>query len=430
MDAVDVYIPTLDSSNIDAIEKDRADIEALEDLAIQMESGNFTADIAFEADRIAPASGILGAYYDNQLQKDRLRVGNEAILATIWDTVLKMMAKIREMIKNAIQWFVNLFNRKGFKGSKKQVESIQKIMDDRELARAIDEGLAEAKGKNLGKEDYFPNNEASTVIGIFSSFQAGLSDMEIDFLSSGTRYKQMRNAVSDFTGAHLSEFLRDYEKDLFKWGQDGLEKSIHTGNGEDAIQSFITDQMKKHRAMQEQYDRPIRIIREMTDQYLKPPEPVHRERLKIFMREPSKLFPHLEHLWKEIHFERISEEDRKILHTLEEVEKNHEHLVTKFQAYAKANQKPWGPEEEMLKNITKVHQESMVLIGKLVRVAGHIKTASATAYTASIKSLTYLIRVLNEISKLPNVNRDKVMKSIDIISDRRRALIDVAKIAD
>ena len=429
MDCVETAAIVPDTSDIELIEMDRNSIETMEDLAVQVESFGLSVEVAFEADRIAPDVKLLEAYYLNNYPKDRARVAAEGIGQSIVDVSLRIMARIREMVKKAIQWLLGVFNSKsGFTGKSEQVVAVQRILNDPALAKAIKDGLAEGKGSALGVEDYFPNNDTATLNGMYSTYEASLSDVEIDFLTSGTKYKQVRNMVSDFTGGHLAEFIRDYEKDLFKWGQEGLEKAIHTGNGEDAVQGYIVDQTRKLKAMQEQYERPVRIINEMSDAYVKNAESVHRDRLKVFLREPSKLFPHLEHLWKEIHFERISEDDRKILHTLEDVERNHEQIITKFKTYANSSKK-WAPEEEMFKLITKTHQEGMVIIGKLVRVAGYIKTASGTAYTASIKSLGYIIKVLNEISKLPNANREKVMKSIDIISAKRIQLVDVAKLA-
>ena len=58
----------------------------------------------------------------------------------------------------------------------------------------------------------------------------------------------------------------------------------------------------------------------------------------------------------------------------------------------------------------------------LVKVGGFIKNSANTAYHATVKSFSYINRLLNAIGKLPNVDRDKLLKCIDIINAKRRKI--------
>jgi len=425
LELIDDKLDSIEAS----LDKETEVLAALESLQVNMKASGFSMDMAFEADRLLPDGQILRAYCEQSSAAARYRLAEESLMAGIKDSVMKIMEHVSTMLKKAIGWLVSLLGKNGiFTGNKKQVTEVMGILGDRALLAAVEDGFDEANKVRAGMED-FALGSATTTKSIFASYQSTLSDHEIDFITSGNRYKNIRDAVGEFTRAQFAKFIRNYEFDLHEWSQEGLERSVHVGNDEDVVRAFVVKRTNSLNALQDNYMDRIRLLREMADQYVHDAGAVHRDRLKIFLNKPSGLFPHLEHLWKEIHFERISDEDQELLKSLQDIQKKHEALIVKFKASSGQEDKKWAPRDEMLKLIAKAHQNSMTIVSKLVKVAGYIKQAANTAYSATMKSFNYIVRVLNEVSKMPGVNRERVLKSLDVINARKAKMIEISKLA-
>lgn len=364
--------------------------------------------------------------------KGEITIGLEGLMSGIWDMIAKIFDKIGKMIDKLIAWLKSISGMGSSNSNFYTPETgkkINAIMNDSELKHAIADGLKEAsKATTLGTEDFFSAPIEQT-LEVFTGYQKSLSDKEVDFLTSGHRYKTIEKAVDSYTRARLPEYVMGIEYDLFTWGQEGLNKSLHTGNGEIAVENFVKEQKAKLTELERKYEHSTKFIRAMSDEFAGiANENAARDRLNVFLKSPSGLFPHLEHLWKVIHFDRISEEDSKLINTLEDIHKKHETMLHRFRAQAKENDKFWPAEDEMLKMIMTAHKESSANLSKVVKVAGYIKESALTAFNATMKSFSYLIRILSIVSKMGNVDQVKVKRSVEIISQRRRDLNSLLKI--
>lgn len=356
----------------------------------------------------------------------------EGILSGLWEMIAKIFDKIGKMIDKFITWLKSVAGMNSSNASFYTPETgkkIHEIISDSELKHAIEDGLKEAsKATTLGNEDFFSAPIEQTM-EIFAGFQKSLTEKEVDFLTSGHRYKLIEKAVNDYTRARLPEYVMGIEYDLFTWGQEGLNKSLHTGNGDVAVENFVKEQKAKLAEIERKYEHSTKFIRSMADEFAAIANAnAARDRLNVFLKAPSGLYPHLDHLWKVIHFDRISEEDSKLINTLEDIHKKHETMLQRFRAQAKENDKFWPAEDEMLKMIMAAHKESSTNLSKVVRVAGFIKESALTAFNATMKSFSYLIRILGVVSKMNGVDQVKVKRSVDIISQRRRDLNSLLKI--
>lgn len=374
----------------------------------------------------------LGVVEEVPFPKGELEVSLEGIASSIWDVIAKIFDKLGKMIDKFITWLKSISGMGGSNSSFYTPETgkkINAIMNDSELKHAIEDGLKEAsKATTIGNEDFFSAPIEQTM-EIFAGYQKSLTEKEVDFLTSGHRYKLIEKAVNDYTRARLPEYVMGIEYDLFTWGQEGLNKSLHTGNGDVAVENFVKEQKAKLAEIERKYEHSSKFIRSMADDFAAIANAnAARDRLNVFLKAPSGLFPHLEHLWKVIHFDRISEEDSKLINTLEDIHKKHENMLQRFRAQAKENDKFWPAEDEMLKMIMAAHKESSTNLSKVVRVAGFIKESALTAFNATMKSFSYLIRILGVVSKMGNVDQAKVKRSVDIISQRRRDLNSLLKI--
>ncbi len=152
-----------------------------------------------------------------------------------------------------------------------------------------------------------------------------------------------------------------------------------------------------------------------------PPKGDHTH-LSLFQKQPSVLFPHIERIWKSIKFERIGEDDRKLISNIDKIRKQYEtdgkQIINKLE-----NRKQfWPAEDVVLRGAQKANKEMLNYISSLIKVSGFIKTSANTAYHATIKSFSYISKLLNAIGKLPNVDRDKLIKCIDIINQKRQRI--------
>ena len=401
---------------------------ALSDISKRIDTdGSLSLNTAMEADSIVPEKCILSAYFgsNDRIQKQQLAV--ESIKDSIIEAIKNTYDYIIATLKRFIGWFHEIAARM-FTGNKKQISEIHTVLNDTELLTAmkdVDE-LVTSVG-NVSLEDFYSPPEESRSSGVkvtdvFENFKKSLNEQEVDFLTSGHRYRVIKTVVDDFTHQHYSDFINGFSNDIQKWIKDGLDEAPHIGKNDDVVESFTHKRIRQLDTIRQKYNGTIKHIEDLESKCISVPPKGDLNHLNLFQKQPSILFPHIERIWKTIKFEKISEDDRKLIANLEKIRKQFETDGKQIIGRIENRKQYWPAEDSVLRSAQRANREMLKYIASLVKVGGFIKNSANTAYHATVKSFSYINRLLNAIGKLPNVDRDKLLKCIDIINAKRRKI--------
>lgn len=412
-------------AEFDTLDDVLVDHNQLVDTAQRVATEGITLAVSLEMEHLV--DGIYQAHV-----KGDTKVGLEGILQAAWNMIVRFFEKIKETFMKMVRWIKGGKHANGEDTTHpdttvKAVEEVSTIVKDPELKHSIDTILAEAakvRTPNTGTEDYFPYQNNNTTEH-FENFRKSLSSDEVDFLTSGHRYKILRDAVKDFVEARFPSFMEHFDKDLLDWGDRALEKAIHVGSDFDVVTKFITEQAKQYKDILRKYQHQVDKAENMALEYDEERGEGSYDRLYLFYRKPSELYPHIERLWNEIHFERIGDQDKQLLSAMDGIIARYDKLIQKYRAYAVEKDRDWPAEQEMLKLIAGAHREGARVMGNILRIANYLRRSVTTAFQVTMKAFSYLVRVFHIISMMQGVDTDKVKKSLEIIQDRRKKLIAV-----
>lgn len=395
---------------------------------------------SLEADRFIGDTRMLNLYFQSgtiQEQINKHQVAIEEISAGIVALVLATLVAIVALMRKGAQWLRGSGSGGGggFTGTENQVRSINQIVHDQDVQRSIDDSfrqMEEAAQHNHGiafeREDVDAVTTGIKIKPVFDSFKDSLKETEIDFLTSGYHYKAVKDIVDNFSHANFPTFVNGIGDDVTKWISDGLAKAPHVGKDEEVANAFIREEKKKLEDIKGKYRNQIKDIEELHSKCQNSLAKGSIDHLMIFYRKPSALFPHLQHLWSTIHFEKISKQDRDLINSLERAIKDFESTSSNLKNKLENKTRVWIAEDEMLRMANHACSEIASIVRSLLRAASFIKTASQAAYSATVKSFSYITKMLYEISKLPNIDRDRLNKSLDILSQKRKELMDIVKL--
>lgn len=420
-------LEALPEDTFDQLDQDLTTHNHLVEAAQQVATEGISLTLSLEMEHLV--SGI----YDAHVKRDT-KVGLEGILQAAWGIIVRVFERIKETIMKMVRWLKGGKTADGEDTTHpdttvETVTEVKAIVADPELKHSVDTILREATkvrggGTTVGTEDYFPYQNASTTEH-FENFRKSLSGDEVDFLTSGHRYKVLRDAVKDFVDARFPAFMEHFDKDLLDWGDNALAKAIHVGSDFDVVTKFITEQARAYKELLRKYQHQIDKAQNLAVEYEEERGEGSYDRLYLFYRKPSELYPHIERLWNEIHFERIGDQDKQLLSAMDGIIARYDKLIQKYRAYAVEKDRDWPAEQEMLKLIAGAHREGARVMGNILRIANYLRRSVTTAFQVTMKAFSYLVRVFHIISMMQGVDTDKVKKSLEIIQDRRKKLIAV-----
>lgn len=411
-----------------------------EDISRQMESlmeiGNqirgdsaLKLSSAMEADAIIPHKNILSTYFGADDRQTKHRLATESIADGIVEAVKNLYKMIVEMIKRAIAFIQSFFTKKKFTGTKEQVDGMKDILSDHETEKAVDDAMQLLNQSGVSMEDAGPKIQID-IGAVFEAYQQALSEHELDFITSGHRYKIIKDVIVEFTSARYHEFVNKYTDEVDTWVELGLNQSPHIGKDETVVYKFKMDEQRKLTGIKEKYTSRFNSLEELERMcFIQNTGEKGTQHLEYFKRKPSALFPHLEHIWKSVPFDRIGDDDRKLMVSLEKVKKRFEDSSKRIDGKLKSERDRWPARDEMLRMANRANKEIMECINSLVRVVGFIRHSADTAYNATVKSFNYITRMLNAIGKLPGIDRERLMQCIDVIQKKRRAIDQLTQIA-
>ncbi len=409
-------------------------IDALMDLAQQMSlDDSLTMSAAMEADAIMPDKNILSVYFGSGNKSEKHKLATESILSGIVESIKKAYDYVVSMIKKFIGWISSFFNGKGFTVEVSVISGIRGVLNDSYLASALSEvdSMVSQVAKGIGMEDigFMAGHQPSIQISeVFENFKRSLNEHEVDFLTSGQRYKVIKDVVSEFTRGHYPDFVNGFSKELQDWVKDGLKEAPHIGRDQDVVSKFTAQRIRVINDIKHKYSSTIRGIDELEHKCVGyPPKGDHH--LGVFQKQPSSLFPHIERIWQTVKFENISSEDKKLILSLEKVKKQFEADSKQITGMLQTRENGWPAENAVLKLAHSSNRDMLKYIATLVRVGAFIRTSANTAYQATMKSFTYITRLLHAIGKLPNIDRDRLHKCLEVINQKRRAIDSLTAIA-
>lgn len=392
--------------------------------AYQVANEGLTLSLSLEMEHLV--NGI----YQAHVKKD-MNLGMESILKAAWDMIISFFTKIKETFMKFVNWFKGGKSNTGENDlpdtTVKATEEVTAIVKDKELKSSIDAILAEAtkvRDVKVGTEDFFPYQNKTTT-DHFENFRKSLSSDEVDFLTSGHRYKVLRDTVKDFVDAKFPTFLEHFDKELLFWGDKALDQAKHIGKDASVVGDFIAEQSRHYKDILSGYQKQIDTAQTMANNYSDQRDGGSYDRLYLFYRKPSELYPHIERLWDEIHFERIGEQDKHLLSALEGIIGRYDKLIQKYRNYANGATQDWPAEQEMLKLIAAAHREGARTMSNIMRVTTYLRRSVTTAFQVTMKSFSYLVRIFHIVGTMRGVDNDKVKKSLEVIQDRRKKLMAV-----
>lgn len=413
----------MEASHCDICKK----IDSLFDLANRIENNkSFNMELALEADLYIPKSNLLDTYFSESDNVEKNKKALEEIHGGIIAAIVAGIAAIIAMIVKFIQFLRRPSINKNVVTSNEQVKEIKAIVSDHELKTAVDDAIELTN--NVSLEDFnstlikTANHTGIRIDEVFDSFKSSLNESEVDFLTSGQRYKVIKNVIDDFSTNNFPDYISRITFDINKWADGGLQQAPHIGKDEDVVSKFITDESKKADVIKSKYSSKVNVIKEMEKYCNDHSAKGSMDHLDLFYKKPSILFPHLEHLWDSVRFERIDDEDKKLIASLEKIKKQFEENAKHVQFKLENKKQSWPAEDRMLRLIHDNNIEVMKNIGSLVKVGGFIKSAINTAYQATVKSFSFITRLLRTIGHLPNIDKDKLTKCIDVIQRKRQML--------
>lgn len=421
-------LEALPEEQLDTVDQDLATHNQLVEVAQQVATEGISLSLSLEMEHLV--SGI----YDAHVKRDT-KLGLEGILQAAWGIIVRVFEKIKETMMRMVNWLKGGKTANGEDTSLPEttveaVVEVKEIVADPELKQSIESILAEASKLRggaatvVGTEDYFPYQTANTTEH-FENFRKSLSSDEVDFLTSGHRYKVLRDAVKDFVDARFPAFMEHFDKDLLDWGDRALEKAIHVGSDFDVVTKFITEQARAYKDILRKYQHQIDKAQNLATEYEDDRGEGSYDRLYLFYRKPSELYPHIERLWNEIHFERIGDQDKQLLSAMDGIIARYDKLIQKYRVYATEKNRDWPAEQEMLKLIAGAHREGARVMSNIMRIANYLRRSVTTAFQVTMKAFSYLVRVFHIVGMMQGADTDKVKKSLEVIQDRRKKLIAV-----
>lgn len=385
----------------------------------------FSMDLAMEADVIVPNKSILSIYMSTQSKSQKYSLAVESIHEKIVDAVVRVYNHIVKMIKSFIAMLM-----KPFSSNKKDIaqtnEIVMDVVKDHQLQIAmkdIDGFVADAQ--SVATEDMLNPSKLTNISinDIYEKFVDTLSDPEVDFLTSGHRYKTIKNVVDSYIKGHYPEFISDMSGAIQKWVEDGLQEAPHIGKAEDSVKRFMTNRESLLSTVNKNHKETIEGLREL--EKLCGSNTVNtadRARLHVFLKTPSMLFPHIERMLESVRFERISDSERKLISNLEKIRQHFEADVRHIQMKLNSDIPNWPAQEAVLKAAQRANREMLENIAALTKVSLFIKHSAEVAFHTTSKAFSYVINILREVQRLPNIDRDKVKECVEIVQSRRRKL--------
>lgn len=414
-------------------------------------AGEVSLQTALESEILLGTTAILEAHFTPGEIGSKTGSAIGEIIAGIYAAVINIFMAILNIIIKIIRWMRGKGFNTGssesggsaeFIAAPEQVAAVTEVISDKEMQQAVAEvqkdvehttgnkffkqdmsfnELNESSKENTATED-FRNPNPTTIREVFNAFIEGLSEGEIDYLTSGKKTKIVKDAIGDFATANFGAFISHIGNDLFKWTQDGLDASKHVGKDEGVVKEFLADQQRKFDAILSKYNRDITRIADMEKRYTTAQASGSPNHLYAYHNRPSELFPHLEKTWKEMGFERIGHEELRLIKSLEEVQKHYEGNIKNLKDREGSRERPWPPEEGMLRLANKAHREVLQNIKSLTAIAHFVRNNSKIAHSATVKSFNYIFKVLGVINKLKDVDRAKIISCVEILRAKRDEL--------
>lgn len=385
----------------------------------------------------------LSTVQEHQVAIEELSNG---ILAMIVAGVLAAIAIIAKCINWARSGGKSSGDGGGFTGSKSQMHAVNDLMRDQQLRQAnedvsrlmddmvrqqnqqthnINQQMHHAMHALHATESYNGDN----IQAIFSHYRESLTEQELDFLTTGERYNVTRNSIIIFTNGRFSDYIKSLSSDVEAWTEKAIMDAPFVGKNEEPVADFVREKRKEIDNINVKYLIHAADIDEMERQCKEHKAFGNPQQLHVFQDKPSRLIPHLETVWKKSEFEKISEEDRRLIANLDSIKDNFERTYKLMKARSEKRERPWPAEEAVLHLADKMRREIISQIVGLVRVGGFIRHSAETAFHATTKSFAYIVKILNVLSKMDNVDQEQVIKCLDTMREKQKEFHAIAKIA-
>jgi hypothetical protein len=416
----------LDPQQLHGIDVD-SHLEQLEqlDLFIQRleDAGELSKEVALESAAMFDDTNILNSYYSISDKQQKFNSAVESLGEKIMSGLQKAFQAMLEMVIRIKDWFKKKLGLGDYVagvailGVAAQQE-IQKALSKVDLS-AIDK-LVENNGKGL--EDYRPAEVNSKLARVFDNYKQTLSDMEIDFLTSGTYYRNIQVLVKDWNSGSYGEFVAKLQSDISDWTGAGLDKTKHVGKDARVVREFKDKMQAEANEMLARHNRKFTAIRYMEETHQNTRTAGNIHRLHEFLNKPSALFPHISNLWKTIHFESMSEDDQKLIKSLDQIEEYFNTRIKALREHASVEKLLWPAEDAFLQLCAKVNQDALKAITVLVRISDIIRKSAICAFNATNKSFSYIRHLLVQVKGTGKANVQEIDKCIQAIDARHAEL--------
>lgn len=386
-------------------------------------TGTLDKDIAFESSAIFTGNEILRAYYSPLDAQKKFNSAMESFTDKVAETAMRVFEALKKAIIRLKDWLMGKLKGKDEDKSKimeaGNQAKLQKLLSDPEFDR-IDAILKTAQ--KAGLEDYRPVEANSRLAKMFEGYKQTLSDMEVDFLTSGTYYRNIQVLVKDWNEGHYSEFVSTLRGDIDAWTDEGLDKTKHVGKDSRVVREFRDTMQASANTLFAKHSRKLSAIRYMEETHQNTRTAGNVHRLHEFLTKPSSLFPHISNLWKTIHFESMTTDDQELIKSLDKVETYFDARIKMMRERASVDKVLWPAEDAFLQLCAKINQDALKAITILVRISDIIRKSAICALNATNKSFTYIRHLLQQIKASASANVEEVERCIQAIDTRHKEL--------
>lgn len=351
---------------------------------------------------------------------ERYEAAIEGFFDKTREALLRFWEHLKAMVRHVIDWFKGLFEKKKDKtpDSKKVTTILDKVVGDRQLTVI----LGQENVSNVGNEDFRPANGGSRLAKMFENYKDTLTDKEVDFLTSGTYYRNIQLLVKDWNQGRYPSFISSLQADIDRWTDEGLSRTKHVGKDVRVVKEFRDEMQESGNKFMQDHARAFMNIRHMEEMHQNTRTAGNLHRLHEFLAKPSALFPHISNLWKTIHFESMTEDDRQLIRSLEEIEQSYDVRIKHMRERSSVDKMIWPAEDAFLQLCAKINQDALRHITILTRISDVIKHSAINAFNATNKSFAYIRHLLQQIRMQPNVDRKEVERCLQSIDERHREL--------
>ena len=250
-------------------------------------SGTLSMEHALALDNASSSLEAVTRYFAGG--EVRRQLATEGIIESLFTAIGRVFESIIRLIVKFISWLIGSPNTdKSAVSAKEAVKEINRQVD----MKALDAGVSAAMESIIALERDSDINVP--IRHIYQKWSDSLKDQEVDFITSGKRYNSIQNVLRHFSQSDMPGFISSLSTDVERWMTDGFSKAPHIGRDEAVVAGFIRDMRRSFDGIKTAHSADFHHIDQMESESKMNQVIGNHDHLQLFLKSPSRLFPHLE----------------------------------------------------------------------------------------------------------------------------------------